>query len=143
MSDLDRRHDIQTCRDHHAVLRGMVDGVPAAAPFEPDAAAGTLARLRLVLLRHLQLEDSWLYPALERLDSPELAATARRYREEMGGLRAAFVGFTDHWSAERIAAGPEAYLQAWPPVRDALLRRMNAEDDNLYELAESALRADG
>ncbi len=141
MADFRHRHDIQTCRDHHAVLRELVDGVPAAAPVEPEAAAGAIARLRLVLLRHLHLEDTWLYPALETLDQPGVAAAARRYREEMGGLSTAFVAFADRWTGGPIAAAPEDYLRAWLPVRALLHQRMDAEDDDLYELAEGALRA--
>ncbi len=126
------------------MLRGLIDAVPAADPFEPGAAAEAVARLRIVLLRHLQFEDSWLYPALERHDRPEVAAAARRYREEMGGLSSAFVAFADGWSAPaRIAADPAGYLAAWAAIHAALLRRMDAEDDDLYELAESALRAGG
>jgi len=142
MSELVRRHHIQTCRDHHAVLRDLIRGVPAAAPVAASHAVDAIARLRLVLLRHLQLEDAWLYPALEQLDRPEVTAAVRRYREEMGGLSAAFVAFADSWSAaDRVAREPAAYLAAWPPMCSALLRRIDAEDDDLYELAESALRA--
>ncbi|MBC5810478.1 MAG: hemerythrin domain-containing protein [Candidatus Eremiobacteraeota bacterium] len=140
MSSFVNRTLIQTCREHHAVLRALIERFPTEADFDAQAARELLARLTTVLGRHLELEDARLYPALEKLPDPEVAEKSRRYREEMGGLSAAFVRFGERWqAAERIESDPAGFVSEWLGVRLALERRMAAEDDDLYEEAERAL----
>ena len=128
--------DIQTCRGHHAVLREQLARFPAA-PAEDGAQIRTALRdLGTVLVRHLEFEDSRLYPALEAAQ-PAIAERARRYREEMGDLRVRFLAFLERWSAEpAVEAEPAAFAREWEIVRAALERRMAAEDDDLYDVAE-------
>lgn len=132
----DLARDIQTCRGHHAVLRELIERFP-----EPVAANGARLRaalrdLETVLLRHLSFEDTRLYPVLESA-APPVADRARRYRAEMGDLRGRFVAFLEHWRIEdAVETEPRAFAHAWLAVRTALERRMEAEDDDLYEIAE-------
>ena len=128
--------DVQTCRGHHAVLRGLIERFPA--PLEDNAShiRTALRDLERVLVRHLAFEDARLYPALETAE-PAVADKARSYRESMGGLRTDAAAFFARWNAERaVEAEPQAFAQAWDAVRTALERRMAAEDDDLYEIAE-------
>ena len=95
-----------------------------------------LRNVETVLVRHLAFEDARLYPVLEAADAA-VAERARRYREEMGDLSGRLVAFMQRWSGERaIEAEPDVFAAAWNAVRTALERRMAAEDDDLYELAE-------
>lgn len=137
MPDFDARRDVQTCRDHHAVLRELIEGFPSPAAADGERARAALRNLETVLLRHLAFEDTRLYPALEAAE-PVLADKARRYREEMGDLSARVVAFLERWCAGgAIEAEPHAFERAWDGVRTALERRMAAEDDDLYEVAEN------
>ncbi|MDP9105583.1 MAG: hemerythrin domain-containing protein [Candidatus Eremiobacteraeota bacterium] len=128
--------DIQTCRGHHAVLRDLLERCPAPGAKNGARVRAALHDLETVLLRHLAFEDTRLYPVLEAADTG-IADRARRYREEMGDLSGRFVAFMRRWGGERaIEAEPDAFAAAWNAVRTALERRMTAEDDDLYELAE-------
>jgi len=129
--------DIQTCRGHHAVLYEQLERFPALVAANAVQIRAALRDLETVLLRHLAFEDARLYPALEAAAEPAVAERARRYREQMGDLSARVVVFLERWRFERaIEAEPEAFAQAWIAVRTALERRMAAEDDDLYRIAE-------
>ena len=130
--------DIQTCRGHHAVLREQLQRFPSPVAANGPRIRTALRDLETVLVRHLEFEDARLYPALEAAE-PAIAERARRYRDEMGGLSARVVAFLERWSVEAaVEAEPNAFAQAWDTVRTALERRMAAEDDDLYEMAERA-----
>jgi hypothetical protein len=127
---------IQTCRGHHAVLRELLERFPAPAAASAADVRAALRDFETVLVRHLEFEDARLYPVLESAE-PAIADRARRYREEMGDLSSRFVVFLERWSAAgAIESEPRAFAQAWDMVRIALERRMAAEDDDLYEIAE-------
>jgi hypothetical protein len=129
--------DVQTCRGHHAVLRDLLERFPAPVAANAPHIRAALRNVETVLVRHLSFEDRRLYPVLEAGDAA-VAERARRYREQMGDLSGRFVAFMLRWDSERaIAAEPDAFAAAWNAVRTALERRMSAEDDDLYELAEN------
>jgi hypothetical protein len=128
--------DIQTCRGHHAVLREQLARFPAPLAENGAPIRAALRDLGTVLGRHLAFEDLRLYPVLEAAE-PAIADRARRYREEMGDLSSRVIAFLERWGAERaVEAEPKAFAQSWDAVRAALERRMAAEDDDLYEIAE-------
>lgn len=134
---LNRSIDLHTCRQHHVVLRFVIGDMPAAEPFDANEAAMLLRRLRSVLVRHLQLEDEQLYPALRQTAANGIATIARRYQVEMGGLRSAFEAFCERWNdAASIAADPRLFLLDWETIRDPLVKRMDSEDRGLYDVAE-------
>jgi len=131
--------DIQTCRGHHAVLRELIEGFPAPVAGNAGRIRTALRTLETVLLRHLAFEDARVYPVLEASHA-SIAERACRYREEMGDLGTRVVAFLERWRAEgAVEAEPRAFAHAWDTVRTALERRMAAEDDELYELAEHDL----
>ena len=132
--------DVQTCRGHHAVLREKLARFPAPSAENAPQVREALNDLETVLTRHLTFEDQRLYPVLEAAQ-PAVAARARLYRAEMGDLSERVVAFLVRWLAEgAVEAEPQAFAHAWDAVRTALARRMAAEDDDLYELAEQSLR---
>ncbi len=137
MQRMPSRRDIQTCRDHHAVLRELLERFAQPAVDDGPAVRTGLRQLETVLLRHLAFEDSQLYPALENVTDGAVAIKARRYREEMGGLSAQVVAFLARWTVDgAVETEPSAFAREWETVRSALERRMSAEDDDLYEVAE-------
>jgi len=132
----DLARDIQTCRGHHAVLRQQLARFPATVAANAALVRTVLRDLETVLGRHLAFEDHRVYPVLEAAE-PAVADRARRYREEMGDLSDRVVAFLQRWNVEgAIEAEPRAFAGAWDAVRTALERRMAAEDDDLYEIAE-------
>jgi len=128
--------DIQTCRGHHAVLRDLLERFPEPVAANAQPLCAALHDLETVLLRHLEFEDARLYPVLQAAGGA-VAERANRYREEMGDLSGRFVAFMQRWCDERaIESEADAFATAWNAVHAALERRMVAEDDDLYEVAE-------
>ena len=143
MADMNRRIDMQTCRDHHEAIRILLSYFPSAEPFDPAKVQSTLQRLATVLVRHLRLEDEFLYPILEESDDRTVRETAHRYREEMGGLSAEFGTLLARWGQNgSIAASPAEFLDAWKPFRGRLEVRMAKEDNGLYAIADDYLTED-
>lgn len=134
---LNRRIAIDACRNHHLVLRDLIDEFPTSEPVNEGRTLELLVRLRNVLRRHLHLEDAELYPALQKVADPNVRRKARRYQLHMGSLDKGFETFYAHWTREGvIAAEPQRFLSDWREFRDALLMRMESEDEDLYLIAE-------
>lgn len=135
-SKMNERIDVQTCRDHHTVLRYLSDELGKEQ--RPSAVAPLLRRLRTVLNAHLKLEDDWLYPRLSKSENGIVRGKAERYRREMGGLRAQFDELWKRWSSEgAVAEDLPSWQQQWRHFRDALESRIATEDDDLYVAAET------
>ncbi len=112
--------------------------MPEAEPFDAHATRKLLSRLGNVLERHLKLEDTQLYPELQRSPDAQIRETAIRYQQEMGGLRVAFEKFCDRWpGAAAIAQEPAEFLRQLAAIRDPLVKRIEAEDTGLYEYAQT------
>lgn len=137
MTELDERRDIQTCREHHAHIEELLRRFPSLDVAAAEEFASGLDSLKTMLLRHLKFEDDYLYPRLQRSPDPEIVATASRYQAEMGGLAPQCVAFFGRWpDAATIAGRFDAFVADWTGVRGLLERRILAEDNELYELAE-------
>ena len=143
MSDaLNRSIDLHTCRQHHVVLRFIIDDLPHEEPLDAVATTTLLRRFRDVLTRHLKLEDASLYPALCASSDAHIRATAHRYKDEMGGLYDVFEAFYSRWpNAQAIRRDPSTFLKDWQQMREQLVKRMDAEDLGLYDPAESHFNA--
>src|SRR5688572_8438595 len=63
---------------------------------------GVRKRLTTKLIAHLKAEDWLLYPRLLESEDAEIASTAAKFVEEMGGLAAAFNTYVECWDAFRI-----------------------------------------
>jgi len=136
---INERIDIQTCRDHHVVLRYLIDELsrPAVAP---EAILGLLKRLRTVLLAHLKLEDDWLYPHLQRATNDVVRRKAQTYSREMGSLKENFVTLWETWTRPgEIARNPGVWQSEWSNFCKAITDRMDREDHDLYVAAEASL----
>lgn len=136
VSNINERIDVQTCRDHHTVLRYLADEV--AREERHACVVPLLRRLRTVLLAHLKLEDDWLYPRLAQSVNGIVRGKAERYRREMGGLRAQFEELWTRWSPDgAVAADFGGWQQQWRVFREAIGSRIATEDDDLYVAAEA------
>lgn len=135
-SHVNERIDVQTCRDHHTVIRYLADEV--AKEDRPRNIVSLLRRLRTVLLAHLKLEDDWLYPRLAQSTNTIVRGKAERYRREMGGLRSDFDRMWNEWSREgAIEADPQGWERQWQAFREAIESRISIEDGDLYVAAEA------
>lgn len=135
---INERIDVQTCRDHHVVLRYLVEDLskPDAAP---SATFALLKRFRAVLLAHLKLEDDWLYPRLAASENAIVRGKAERYRGDMGGLRAQFEALWKKWTAEAIESDFAGWQNDWRLFAQTLVARIETEDQDLYVAAEADL----
>ncbi len=137
-SNLNARIDVQTCRDHHTVLRYLAEEVGNEE--RPAAIVPLLRRYRAVLMAHLKLEDDWLYPRLRESANVIVRGKAERYHREMGGLRGQFYDLWNLWSVEgAIASRFDEWQHQWRVFRQAIEARIAMEDDDLYVAAEADL----
>jgi hypothetical protein len=135
---LNRGIELHTCRQHHTMLRHIVNEFPTETPLPGTTMLVLMGRLKSILVRHLRLEDETLYPALSNAGDKNVRSTARQFRLEMGGLMRAFEDFDNRYpTAESIDANSDAFMDEWQSVRNALIKRMDAEDHDLYRDAES------
>ena len=129
-------------RRQHQEILGLVKELQPqldVTSLRRDAApvATGLQRLAALLKAHLALEDSTLYPKLIAHADPEVAATARRYQQEMGGLQKAFSDYVERWpTAAPIQQEPEMFVSQTQQVVAALLARVEREDGELYPMLD-------
>jgi hypothetical protein len=129
-------------RRQHQEILGLVKELEPqldVASLRRDAApvATGLQRLATMLKAHLALEDSTLYPKLIAHADPAVAATARRYQQEMGGLQTAFSNYIERWpTASSIQQQTDLFLSQTQQVVAALLARIEREDGELYPMAD-------
>ena len=136
-SGINQRIDVQTCRDHHVVLRYLIEEIDKEE--RPANARALLGRFRSVLLAHLKLEDDWLYPRLARSETSLVRSKAERYQREMGGLRGAFDDLWDAWSEQgAIDENAARWQEQWRRFRERLEARITTEDADLYATADTS-----
>ena len=127
-------------REEHAQLVGIVRRLSEAIAHDsppPSAEFHALRReLQSTLFAHLKAEDWMLYPRL--LDSPdaEVADTARAFSDEMGGLAAAFMDYSEKWGVTTIANDWAGYCRDTAAIAAALTQRIDRENQELYPLLD-------
>ena len=98
-------------------------------------------KLSSLLIAHLKAEDWVLYPPLLESSDPEIARTARRFVDEMGGLADAYSIFMERWDALSIQADWTHYQKEARAISVALGNRIIRENRELYPLVERTDRA--
>lgn len=92
-----------------------------------------IAQMAGILNVHLAMEDGVMYPQLLRHPDPELRAIAKRFIDEMGGLKAAFTAYVEKWNVPRaIMDEPVTFARETKNLVDLLSRRIEREDRDLY-----------
>jgi hypothetical protein len=92
--------------------------------------------LSLILVDHLNAADRMLYPRLLASDDEEVAAVARSFGEQMGGLAGIYADYCRRWSADVMAANWAAYCSESRKLIDALTTRISRERRDLFPLLE-------
>ncbi|HEY0629251.1 MAG TPA: hemerythrin domain-containing protein [Sphingomicrobium sp.] len=98
-------------------------------------------RLSSLLIAHLKAEDWVLYPPLLSSDDPQVAATARQFVDEMGGLAQAYTVFSERWDALSIESNWAGYRKEAGGIIEALTNRIIRENRDLYPLLDRIQRA--
>ena len=132
-------------RQEHAELVKIVGDLQAMIDHDAPPPAVELFNIRRklsgVLIAHLKAEDWVLYPPLLACNDPEIAATAKQFVEEMGGLAQAYSVFNERWDALTIDSDWDGYRKAAGGIIDALTNRIIRENRDLYPLLERVQRA--
>ena len=137
--------DIMKLRQDHADLIEIVArlkavvGAPAAPPI---VELFTLRReLASTLIAHLKAEDWALYPLLMNSGDAKIAATAKAFSDEMGGLAEAFGVFAQRWDAMSIQKDWTGFCHESNAIITALTSRITREDRELYPLIDQVDKA--
>lgn len=137
--------DIIKLRQDHARLVEIVGRLKTAIEAETPPPAVELYAVRRELasnlIAHLKAEDWALYPGLLESADPEVAATARAFSDEMGGLAAAFGVYSQRWDAMSIQANWAGFQSETRGIIDALTNRIVRENRELYPLLDRLDRA--
>ncbi len=89
------------------------------------------------LLIHLAAEDDALYPKLIAAADREISDTAKRFKDEMGGLKEDFLAYQAIWGrTEYIQKDPAGFVRETQRLFKALGNRVEREDTVLFPLAD-------
>ena len=135
---------LEQLRQEHADLVRIVGELKGMINCDVPPASVELFNVRRnlsgVLIAHLKAEDWVLYPPLLTSDDREIAATAKQFVDEMGGLAQAYSVFNERWDALSIESDWEGYRQAADRIIEALTNRIVRENRDLYPLLENVQR---
>jgi iron-sulfur cluster repair protein YtfE (RIC family) len=137
--------NIPKLRDEHfrlmATVRRLGLVIEQRKPPPPLHLLALRHELSSTLIAHLQEEDWLLYPQLVDSRDGHIAATARTFREEMGGLADAYVAHCQRWTAVTIIGDWPGYCCECRQILDALTIRITRENRELFPLLETIARA--
>ena len=137
--------DIARLRQDHAQLVAIVGKLEAAIDQDAPPPAVELFAIRRelasTLIAHLKAEDWALYPRLFESKDPEVAATAKAFSDEMGGLAEAFGVYAQRWDAMSIQNNWSGFRSETRGIVDALSCRIIRENRQLYPLIDRLDRA--
>ena len=132
-------------RQDHADLVNIASRLKAAidAPSAPPIIELFNLRRELAstLIAHLKAEDWALYPQLMNSGDPQIAATAKAFSDEMGGLAAAFGLYAQRWDAMSIEKNWVGFCHESNEIIVALTARIMREEHELYPLIDQVDQA--
>ncbi len=128
-----------TLRQQHQELGKLLvriqNRITAGAPGAELRAA--LVEFSGKLSVHLAGEDRSVYPALIAGKDANVAAMAKRFADEMGGLGQAFKAFMARYATGALIDGQrDAFAKDYDGIVSAVLKRVQAEEDELYPAAD-------
>ena len=137
--------DLAKLRQEHAQLVEIVGRLKSAIESDDPPPAVELFAVRRelasTLIAHLKAEDWALYPRLLESADPTIAATARAFNDEMGGLASAFSLYAQRWDAMSIQVDWHGFKTESRDIIEALTCRIVRENRELYPLLERLDRA--
>jgi iron-sulfur cluster repair protein YtfE (RIC family) len=128
-------------REQHAEILVIAKKVDRALARLPDAAAEVRAQLTALAAKvnvHLAMEDEALYPRLQGHADPKVRSLAKKFTEEMSGIKAAFQKYVQTWNEPAIRSDAAGFVAATKGLFAALARRIQRENNELYPLLDNA-----
>ncbi len=96
-------------------------------------ARSLLSKLAGKLTVHLLMEDRSLYPNLLKHSDPNVQSLAKRYIDEMGDVKTTFEKYSKNWvTSSKIQDNPDGFVRETKGILDALAKRIEKEDNELY-----------
>lgn len=126
-------------KTQHQRIRELSDQIRTALKLpDPARAAATardhLAKMAGTLTVHLAAEDQVLYPRLSADKRREVSEVARRFQQEMGGLKETFGNHVKRWTSDTVATDQAGFARETLALLGALATRMDREERELYPL---------
>lgn len=127
-------------RRQHASIQEDIDFLASEIKKDSTSINVTEVALRISRLAgkikiHMLEEDKFLYPELLKSTDAEVKLMAQQYIDEMGHLSEEYTHFkTEYNTAIKIQAKPETFLIEAKKVIEALIKRIDKEDNELYTL---------
>jgi hemerythrin-like domain-containing protein len=128
-------------QQHREIMQVVSDISPrlVAERLKEDASGvrSMISALAGKLLVHLAMEDRSLYPTLTGSGDKAVVSLARAFMDEMGDLKVVFNDYLKKWpTAMAIQADVNAFISDTRGIFNALGRRVEREDKELYGMAE-------
>lgn len=113
----------------------------ATTPAGVAAVIEVLGEMTRKLLEHLELEDDHLYPALMTDEDSEVAAMARGFVAEMGGIRDLYGLYVERWNARTILVDHARFVRETGMLIAGLADRIERENKILYPALAARIRS--
>jgi len=108
-------------------------------PEKSDEISRLLSALLGKLNFHLTMEDKHLYPEFFKHEDQKVRNTAQQFVDEMGGIATVLQEYRSKWSCGIvIKRDPEAFISETKGIFEALAKRIDREDNELYPMVERA-----
>lgn len=128
-------------RKQHAEFIEMVRRIESM--LEPQKLASAAAEVRGLLSTlmgklslHLAMEDNSLYPRMEKSNDASVREVAKKFINEMSGVKPALEDFGRKWSESAIRADAAAFCSETKRLFAILSDRIKRENAELYPLAD-------
>lgn len=119
-----------------AALVGLAEGVKTGP--DVDEALALISALDQRLVEHLEAEDREVYPLLMADPDPQVRTLAVAAFEDVGSLIGAWTHFVEHWTRPTILSDTRRFAETAGCILQALMLRVQLEEDVLYPAARRA-----
>lgn len=85
---------------------------------------------------HLAMEDDALYPRLLQHQSAEVKDKAKKFIDEMGGIKKAYTDYNKKWTQSAIEKDSAGFVKETTALFAALGDRIKRENNDLYALVD-------
>jgi hemerythrin-like domain-containing protein len=102
------------------------------------AISAQIIKMSALIKLHLAVEDSVLYPALQKGSNAALAGMAKQYQGEMANIASTYINFARRWNTgTTVADDPEGFRQDANQVLKVLHERVQKENTEFYPAVEA------
>lgn len=138
---MSRIDDLKKAHEELLKIAGEISALLSVdtVPEKSDQISRLLSTLLGKLNFHLMMEDKHLYPDFFKHNDEKVRNTALEFADEMGGIATVIHQYRDKWSCSNaIKENPEDFVSQTSRIFEALAKRIDREDNELYPLVEKA-----